>query len=43
MIKLQINYPDNFDICSNELPIPEHIKTKDKVLLFPEKEQYWFM
>ena len=42
MITLSIGYPDNVDIYSYDLPLPEHLRTKETLqLIFNDKEIYW--
>ena len=42
MMTLLIGYPDNIDIYSYNLPLPEHLRTKETLLLtFANKGIYW--
>ena len=42
MMTLSIGYPDNEDIYSYNLPLPEHLRSKETLLLrFADIDVYW--
>jgi hypothetical protein len=42
MITVLLEYPDNVEVCSYDLPLPANVNTNESMLLvFPDDEGYW--